>query len=75
MMIRRSAAALFTALALVGGGAMTACADPTNATTGTPKDNAENTSGDDPGGVSQGNLPDISDPDHSSDRETGNGNP
>ena len=57
MKIRRSVAGLLTVLALVSGGALTACKDAPNATTGTPVDNAKNTSGSDPGGVSQGNLP------------------
>ena len=57
MNLRRSAAGLLTALALVSGGALAGCTDPTNSTTGTPKDTASNTSGNDPGGVSQGNLP------------------
>jgi len=57
MNIRRSLAGLLTALALVSGGALTACTDPTDATTGTPKDTAENTNGADPGGTSQGNVP------------------
>jgi hypothetical protein len=33
-----------TALMLVGGGALTACGDPVNSDTGTPKDTASNTS-------------------------------
>ena len=57
MKIRRSVAGLLTVLALVSGGALTACKDASNSTTGTPMDNAKNTSGSDPGGVSQGNLP------------------
>jgi hypothetical protein len=57
MNIRRSLAALLTALALVSGGALTACTDATNATTGTPADDAKNRDGSDPGGVSQGNVP------------------
>jgi hypothetical protein len=57
-------AGLFTALALVSGGALTACQDPSNSVTGTPKDNAKNTSGNDPSGVSQGGLPSLSDPEH-----------
>jgi hypothetical protein len=57
MKIRRSVAGLLTVLALVSGGALTACKDATNSTTGTPVDDAKNTSGSDPGGVSQGNLP------------------
>jgi hypothetical protein len=57
MNIRRSVAGLLTALALVSTGALAACTDPVNANTGTPKDTAKNTSGSDPGGVSQGNVP------------------
>jgi hypothetical protein len=64
MTIRRSVAGLLTAFALVSGGALTACTDPTNATTGTPKDHAKNTSGNDPSGVSQGGLPNVSDTEH-----------
>jgi hypothetical protein len=60
MEIRRPLAALFTALALVGGGALTACSSPTEFTTGTPADKASNSSGNNPGGTSQGNLPDNS---------------
>ena len=36
--------AFATALMLVGGGALTACGDPVNSDTGTPKDTASNTS-------------------------------
>ena len=57
MNIRRSLAGILTALALVSGGALTACEAAPDANTGTPKDTAENTSGGDPGGVSQGNVP------------------
>jgi ABC-type oligopeptide transport system substrate-binding subunit len=56
MYIRRSLAGLLTALALISGAALTACGDP-DSTTGTPKDTATNTSGAEPGGVSQGNVP------------------
>ena len=60
MQIRRSAAALVTALALAGGGAaLTACGGP-QSRTGTPADDAKLTSGNEPGGVLQGNLPDNS---------------
>jgi hypothetical protein len=63
MRIRRPVAALFVALALVGGtGTLTACGDPAS-TTGTPKDTAENTEGGDPADPSQGNLPDNQDSD------------
>jgi hypothetical protein len=75
MRIRRPLAALFTALALLGGGALTACASPTDAITGTPADHAKLTTGNDPGGVSQGNLPDNSNEQTSSgaDRAGNNG--
>ncbi|RBY90122.1 hypothetical protein DQ244_11640 [Blastococcus sp. TBT05-19] len=64
MHIRRPLAALFTALALFGGGAtMTACQaagqDQNDGTT----DDSENTGGNDPGSEEQGNLPDNSQPD------------
>jgi hypothetical protein len=57
MNIRRSMAGLLTALALVSGGALAGCQAAPEANTGTPKDTASNTSGADPGGTSQGNLP------------------
>ena len=57
MNIRRSMAGLLTALALVSSGALVGCVAAPEARTGTPKDTASNTSGSDPGGVSQGNLP------------------
>jgi hypothetical protein len=61
MQIRRPLAALLTALALLGGGgALTACTSTTGSRTGTPADNAKLTSGNDPAGASQGNLPDNS---------------
>jgi hypothetical protein len=47
---------------------LTACGDPTDSTTGTPRDTAMNTSGGDPGGVSQGNVPQ-----HDSSNLSGNG--
>jgi hypothetical protein len=76
MNIRRPLAALITTAALVSGGALTACGDP-DSTTGTPKDTATNTSGADPGGVSQGNVPrnDTSNPsgNGSRDQDSGNG--
>ena len=68
MEIRRPIVAVLTALTLAGGGALTACGDPVESGTGTPKDTAENTtSGNDPSDESQGNLPDNSDPDEDSD--------
>ena len=57
MRIRRPLAALLTALALASGGALTACSAPGGSRTGTPADNAQNTSGGDPTSVSQGSLP------------------
>jgi hypothetical protein len=44
MELRRPIIAFTTALLLVGGGALTACGDPVNSGTGTPKDTASNTS-------------------------------
>lgn len=44
MELRRPVIALTTALVLVAGGALTACGDPVNSDTGTPKDTASNTS-------------------------------
>jgi hypothetical protein len=66
MQIRRTAAALVAAAALAVGGT-TACSNATESNTGTPKDTASNTSGAEPGGASQGNLPD------NSNRETSSG--
>ena len=62
MNIRRPVAALFVALALVGGPAtMTACSaagGDTSRNDGDSSDNeTANTGGSDPGGVSQGNVP------------------
>jgi hypothetical protein len=44
MELRRPIIAFSTALMLVGTGALTACGDPVNSDTGTPKDTASNTS-------------------------------
>jgi hypothetical protein len=44
MELRRPIIAFTTALMLVGGGALTACGDPVDSGTGTPKDTASNTS-------------------------------
>ncbi|MFL6094302.1 MAG: hypothetical protein ACJ71Y_02510 [Blastococcus sp.] len=44
MEVRRPIIAFTTALMLVGSGALTACGDPVNSNTGTPKDTASNTS-------------------------------
>ena len=73
MEIRRPIVAVLTALTLVGGGTLTACGDPVDSNTGTPKDTAENTSGSNPSDESQGNVPDNSDPDDDSD--TGQNSP
>jgi hypothetical protein len=61
MHIRRPIAALFVSLALFGGGTtLTACeAAGQDQNDGTP-DGSSNTSGADPGGDEQGNLPDLS---------------
>jgi hypothetical protein len=59
-------AALFTALALFGGGTATlaGCGDPAglNRNDGTT-DNTKNTEGNNPSDASQGNVPDNSNPD------------
>jgi len=70
MRLRRPIAALFTALALFGGGSATlaGCAgDPAglNRNDGTPDDHTTDTRGNDPSGESQGNLPDNTSPDKS----------
>ena len=44
MRLRRPILAFVTALALAGGGALTACGDPVKSDTGTPADTASNTS-------------------------------
>ena len=44
MKLRRPILAFATAVMLVGGGALTACGDPVDSDTGTPKDTASNTS-------------------------------
>jgi hypothetical protein len=72
MQLRRPIAALFTALALFGGGAtMTACEaagqDQNDGTT----DDSGNTGGSEPSGEDQGNLPDNTneDPDDTDSEE------
>jgi hypothetical protein len=81
MNIRRPTAALFVALALVGGPAtLTACGDPSglDRNDGDSSDNETgNTSGANPGDVSQGNVPsnDSSNTsgNESRDNDSGNG--
>jgi hypothetical protein len=63
MHIRRPLAAFLTALALAGGGALTACESPTSSRTGTPADKATTTHGSPTGNP----LP------HNSNRETTTG--
>jgi hypothetical protein len=64
MELRRPIAAVLTALALLGGGAvMTACESAGQGQNDGTTDDSENTSGDDPAGESQDNLPDNSNPD------------
>jgi hypothetical protein len=70
MQLRRPIAALFTALALFGGGVtVTACEaagqDQNDGTT----DDSENTGGDDPADDSQDNLPDNSNQEPGEDSE------
>ena len=69
MQLRRPLAALFTALALFGGGAATlsACGDPAgiDRNDGTSDDTkTDNPSGSEPSDKSEGNLPNNTDPDH-----------
>ena len=64
MQIRRPVAALVIALALAGGGALTACESPTSSNTGTPADNATTTA---PSESTSNSLP------HNSNRETTTG--
>jgi hypothetical protein len=75
MQIRRPLVAVLTALTLVGGGGVvTACGDPVESETGTPKDTAENTtSGDEPSEDSQGNVPDNTNKEPGSDEDSGSG--
>ena len=72
MNIRRPVAALFVALALVGGPAvLTGCsAAGDGQSDGTSDGDSSNTSGADPGGTSQGNLPDNSDNENGEDDST-----
>ena len=59
MQIRRPIAALFTALALFGGGVtMTACQAAGDGQSDGTTDSGNPDSGNDPGSESQGNLPD-----------------
>lgn len=61
MQIRRPVAALLISLALVGAtGGLSACTSPTSSRTGTPADSGKLTTGSDPTGDSQGNLPTLS---------------
>ena len=74
MDIRRPVAALFVALALVGGPAtLTACSAAGGGTERNDGDSSDNetgnTDGDNPGGTSQGNVPDNDD--NENDNETG----
>jgi hypothetical protein len=61
MQIRRPIAALFTALALFGGGVtMTACEAAGSGQNDGTTDDSENTGGSNPEDESQGNVPDNS---------------
>ncbi|MCV2489087.1 hypothetical protein OF117_06900 [Geodermatophilus sp. YIM 151500] len=72
MHIRRPLAALFTALALLGGGGatLTACGDPAgqDRSDGTT-DESGNTGGANPGDESQGDLPDNTNPEPGQDQD------
>jgi hypothetical protein len=61
MLPRRPVATLLTALAVLAGTAsLAACDDATDANTGTSASDPGNRAGDDPGGVLQGRVPDLS---------------
>jgi hypothetical protein len=61
MHIRRPTAALFVALALLGGGStMTACSSSGQNQNDGTSDSGSNTSGSNPSGTDQGNVPDNS---------------
>ena len=71
MHIRRPIAALFTALALFGGGVTTtACQAAGDGQSDGTTDSGNPDSGDDPGSEDQGNLPDNSNEDDSEDGDT-----
>lgn len=57
MDIRRTAAAVLLAAAAAG---LTGCTSAIDSRTGTPQDASVNTAGNNPSGVSQGNLPNTS---------------
>jgi hypothetical protein len=76
MELRRGIASVMTALTLLGGGvSLAACGDPAgrDVRTGTNMD-SRNTNGNDPSGKSQGNLPDNSNREPTSNPERGNQN-
>ena len=61
MTTRRPVVSLLTALALLTGiAALAGCEAAPDADTGTSASNAQNRSGDDPSGVLQGRVPDLS---------------
>ena len=61
MLPRRPAVTLLTALAVLAGTAsLAACDDASDADTGTSASNPVDRAGDDPGGVLQGRVPDLS---------------
>ena len=78
MQLRRPIAALFTALALFGGGTATlaGCGDPAglDRRDGTSDDNARDPQGANPSDASQGNLPNVSDPDRGNPGDQNNRN-
>ncbi len=74
MRIRRPVASVLASLALVAGvGVLTGCGASAQPITGTPGDHAQLTTGNSPGSVEQGNLPDLSNR-HPSSSDSGTGN-
>ncbi len=74
MRIRRPVASVLASLALVAGvGGLTGCGASAEPITGGPGDHAQLTTGNSPGSVQQGNLPDLSNR-HPSSAETGGAN-
>lgn len=72
MRIRRPVAVFLASLALAGAASLTGCgAESKSFRTGTPADHAQLTTGNDPSGDSQGNLPNVSNKEPSSTQTKG----
>ena len=72
MQIRRPVAVFVASLALVGTVTLTGCgSESIFPQTGTPADHAELTTGNDPGGDAQGNLPEVSNREPTSEETKG----